>query len=139
MTHSTNGILDISSRQAAFVAAAALLLMCFLAPIAYFSVIQNLVVPGDAQTTVDNIMDSLGAFRLSIVLLLLVAILDIIVAWGLYVLFKPINKSLALLTTWFRVVYAAIFVVAIANLYNVLPLLENANYAKILGSDLVNA
>lgn len=139
MTQSTDGISDISSRQAALAAGGALLLMCFLAPVAYFSVIQNLIVPGDAQATVTNIVDSMGSFRMSVVLLLLVAILDIIVAWGLYVLFKPINKSLALLTAWFRIVYAAIFAVAIANLYNVLPLLENVNYAEILGSEQLNA
>jgi hypothetical protein len=76
---------------------------------------------------------------MSIVLLLLVAILDIIVAWGLYVLFKPINKSLALLTAWFRVVYAVVFAVAIANLYNILPLLENSGFAEMLNSDQLNA
>lgn len=138
-TNSMNFSADISQRQAAFTTGGALLLMCFLAPIAYFSIIQNLIVPGDTQTTVANIVSSLDLFRMSVVLLLLVAILDIIVAWGLYVLFKPLNKSLALLTAWFRVVYAAIFAVAIANLYNVLPLLENANYAEILSSDQLNA
>lgn len=134
----TNGITNISERQAALTAGFGLLLMCFLAPIAYFSVIQNLIVPGDAQTTVTNILDSLGSFRTSIVLLLLVAVLDIIVAWGLYVLLKPVNKDLALLTAWFRIVYAAIFAVAITNLYNVLPLLEDAGYAEILGTEQLN-
>lgn len=105
----TNGIVDIAEHQAALAAGFGLLLMGLLAPIAYFSVIQNLIVPGDAQKTVANILDSLGSFRISIVFLLLVAILDIIVAWGLYVLLKPVNKSLALLTDWFRVMYAAYF------------------------------
>lgn len=131
-----NKINDISPRQAALAAGFGLLLMVFLAPIAYFTVIQNLIVPGDAQATVANIMASLSSFRISIVLLLLVAILDLIVAWGLYVLLKPINKSLSLITAWFRVVYAAIFAVAIANLYNILPLLTDAGYAEILGDQL---
>lgn len=131
-----NKINDISPHQAALAAGFGLLLMVFLAPIAYFTVIQNLIVPGDAQATVANIMASLSSFRISIVLLLLVAILDLIVAWGLYVLLKPINKSLSLITAWFRVVYAAIFAVAIANLYNILPLLTDAGYAEILGDQL---
>lgn len=134
----TNRIVDISERQAALTAAFGLLLMVVLAPIAYFSVILNLIVPGDAQTTVANIIDSLSSFRMSIVFLLLVAVLDIIVAWGLYVLLKPVNKSLAMLTAWFRVVYAAIFAVAIANLYNILPLLGGASFAEILGTDQLN-
>jgi hypothetical protein len=134
----TKKLNDISPRQAALTAGFGLLLMVVLAPIAYFSVLQNLIVPGDAQATVTNITNSLGSFRISVVLLLTVAILDIIVSWGLYVLLKPINKSLALLTAWFRVVYAAIFAAAIANLYHVLPLLEGAAYADMLGADQLN-
>ncbi len=138
MTTITDELSDISERQAALAAGFGLLVMCFLAPIAYFSVIQNLIVQGDAQATVANIMDSLGSFRISVVLLLLVAILDVVVAWGLYVLFKPVNKSLSLLTAWLRVVYAAVFVVAITSLYNILPLLGDAGYAEILGADQLN-
>lgn len=132
----TKGINDISPRQAALAAGFGLLLMVVLAPIAYFSVLQNLIVSGDAQETVTNITNSLGSFRISVVLLLIVAILDIIVSWGLYVLLKPINKSLALLTAWFRVVYAAIFAAAIANLYNILPLLADAALTEMLGDQL---
>lgn len=139
MTPSINRISDISPRQAALAAGIGLLLMGILAPIAYFSVIQNLIVSGDAQATVANIMDSLSSYRLSVGMLLLVAILDIIVAWGLYVLFKPINKSLAHLTAWFRVVYVAIFAVAITNLYNVLPFVENAGIAEMLTSNQLHA
>lgn len=138
VTNKTNKIADISERQAALATGLGLLLMGLLAPIAYLSVIQNLIVPGEAQTTVANIRDSLGPFRISIVFLLLVAVLDIIVAWGLYVLLKPINKSLALLTAWVRIVYAAIFAGAIANLYNVLSLLEDAGNSGILGADQLN-
>lgn len=134
----TNSIVDISERQAALAAGFGLLLMCFLAPIAFFSVIQNLIVPGDAETTVANIVDSQSSFRISIVLLLLVSVLDIIVAWGLFILLKPVNKSLALLTAWFRVVYAAIFAVAITNLYNVLPLLSDTGYAEIIDTEQLN-
>lgn len=132
----TKGINDISPRQAALAAGFGLLLMAVLAPIAYFSVLQNLIVTGDAQATVTNITNSLGSFRISVVLLLIVTILDIIVSWGLYVLLKPINKSLALLTAWFRVVYAAIFAAAIANLYNILPLLADTALTEMLGDQL---
>lgn len=129
---------DLSERQAALAAGFGLLLMCFLAPIAYLSVIQNLIVPEEPQTTVANILDSLDSFRISIVFLLLVAVLDIIVAWGLYILLKPINKSLALLTAWFRIIYAAIFAGAIANLYNILPLLADTAFSEILDTDQLN-
>ncbi|MEJ2628273.1 MAG: DUF4386 domain-containing protein, partial [bacterium] len=56
------------------------------------------------------------------------AILDIIVAWALFIFLKPVNKSLSLLTAWFRVVYAALLVAALFYLVNVLQLLKGAEY-----------
>jgi hypothetical protein len=114
---------DISLRTAAVVAGLGLLMMAILAAFANFSVFQNLVVPGDAKTTADNIMASGGLFRIGICSFLVVAILDIVVAWALYVLLKPVNKSISLLAAWFRVVYAAIFAIALNNLFSALQLL----------------
>ncbi|AZO95310.1 DUF4386 family protein [Halocella sp. SP3-1] len=51
-----------------------------------------------------------GLFHFSIFSFFIVLILDIVVAWGLYILLKPVNKNISLLSTWFRLVYAAIFV-----------------------------
>jgi len=130
---------DISPRQAALTAGFGLLLMVLLAPYAYFSVIQNLIVQGDAHTTVSNISNSLGSFRISIVFLIFVAILDMVVAWGFYVLLKPVNKSLSLLTAWIRILYAAMYVMAIANLYNILPLLSDGVYTDLLETDALHA
>lgn len=134
----TNRITDISERQAAVIAGLGLLLMCLLAPVAFFSVLQNLVVAGDTQTTFSNIVASESLFRTSIVLLLLVVILDIVVAWGLYVLLKPVNKSLSLLTACFRLVYAAIFAAALANLHDVLQLLNGSEYLSIFEPDQIH-
>lgn len=139
MADLTNRTSNISSNKAALTAAFGLLLMSILAPIAYFSIIQNLIVQGDAQVTVTNITHSLDSFRISIVLLLFVAVLDIVVAWGLYILLSPINKGLSLLMAWIRVVYAAIYILAISNLYHVVPLIGDTGYADILNTDQLNA
>jgi hypothetical protein len=49
-----------------------------------------------------------GLLAMFIVALLeLIFVLDIIVSLGLYLLLKPVNKSLALLGAWFRVMYTA--------------------------------
>ena len=115
---------DVSVRTAAIAAGLGLLAMAILAPIASFGVLENLVVANDAKATVENIMVSSGLFRLGIALLLLVAVLDVVVAWALYVLLEPVSKSLALLMAWFRVAYSAVFALALVPLLGVVQMLE---------------
>lgn len=119
---------DISLRTAAIVAGLGLLAMAILAGFANFSVFQSLVVSGDAKTTAENIIASSGSFRVGIFFFLVVAILDVVVAWALYILLKPANKSLSLLAAWFRIVYAAIFASALINLFTALQLFTGADY-----------
>lgn len=121
---------DISLRTGAIVAGLGLLAMAILAGFANFSVFQSLVVPGDTKTTAENIIASSGSFRMGIFFFLIVAILDVIVAWALYVLLKPANKSLSLLAAWFRIVYAAIFASTLINLFTALQLFTGADYLK---------
>jgi hypothetical protein len=97
-----------------------LLVMAVVAAISNFGVIQNLTVPGDPGSTAANLVGSANRFRFGAAGLLVVAILDVLVAWGLYVALRSVNFSLSLLGAWFRVVYAAIFAMAINNLYSAL-------------------
>lgn len=113
-------ITDISLRKAAIVAGLGLLIMTILAIFANFFVLQSLIVPGDAATTANNIMANELLFRLGICSFIIVAILDVVVAWALYVLLKPVNKSLSLLSAWFRLVYAAILGIALVNFFSVI-------------------
>ena len=112
-SHTTN----ISLRTAAIIAGVGLLLMAILSPIAYLNTFQNLVKFDDAALTAQNILNSMGAFRTCIILLFTVAILDVIVAWALYILLIPANKKLSALAAWLRVIYAGIFIFAISKLY----------------------
>lgn len=124
----TNHIADISLRKAAIVAGFGLLVMTILAIFTEFFVRQSLIVLGDAATTANNIMANELLFRLGICSFIIVIILDVIVAWALYVLLKPVNKSLSLLMAWFRLVYATIFGIALVNFFSVLQLLSGADY-----------
>jgi hypothetical protein len=96
-------------------------------------------VPEDAAQTFSNIVSSKGLFRAGICLFLIVALLDIIVAWSLFVLLKPINKSLSLLTTWLRVVYAAMLGFLLVYLINVLQLINGAAYLTSFNTDQLQA
>jgi hypothetical protein len=119
---------EISIRNSAIIAGIGLLLMAIIAPIANFAIIQKLIDYSDATTTVENIVASNGLFRIGISLFLIVALLDIIVAWALYVFLKPINRQLSLLAAWLRIVYATILIAVLVNLLNVLALLSGADY-----------
>ena len=114
---------NISLRTAAVIAGLGLLLMTILAPIAYLNTFQSLVKFDDAALTAQNILNSIGAFRTCIILLFIVAILDIVVAWALYILLVPTNKNLSALAAWLRVIYAGIFIFAISKLYTALQVI----------------
>ena len=113
----TGHIAGISLRKAAIVTGLGLLIMTIFTLFADLFVRQRLVVPGDAATTVNNIMADESLFRIGICSFIIVIILDVLVAWALYVLLKPVNKSLSLLMAWFRLVYATIFGISLADLF----------------------
>jgi hypothetical protein len=113
----------LSTKSSALVAGISLLVMAILAPIANFVILQGLVDPSDAELTLANITASGGTFRLAIFLFMVVAVLDIVVAWALYIFLEPVDRSLSLLTAWLRVVYAAVLLVALVSLVKVTVLL----------------
>jgi hypothetical protein len=62
-------------------------------------------------------------FRAGILSLFLVVALDVVVAWALYRVFKPVSERVSRLAAWLRIIYAGIFTVAITQLVGVLHLL----------------
>ena len=50
-----------------------------------------------------------------------VALLDIAIAWGLYLFFRPAHEGLSLLAAWVRLVYAAVLLALLAPLADGLP------------------
>lgn len=137
--NTSNRIADVSLSNSAIIAGIGLIFMAILAPIANFAILQKLIVPNDAVMTVSNIVASKGLFRIGICCFLIVAILDIIVAWALYVFLRPVNKSLSLLAAWVRIVYATILAVVLINLLNVLQLLHGADYLASFTTSQIQA
>ncbi len=126
---------DLSLKNSALIAGFGLTIMAVLAPIANFSILQGLVVPDNAAETMGNIVDSEVQFRLGICFFIIVALLDVVVAWALYVFLRPVNRGLSLLTAWLRLVYATILGVAVIYLIQVLELLSGAAYLSVLEAD----
>jgi hypothetical protein len=84
-------------------------------------------------------MQSMGLFRLSIVSLILVAALDVVIAWALYRVFSPVSKSISLLAATLRLVYAGVFMVAIGQLVGVARLLGSGATPSAFNADQVHA
>jgi hypothetical protein len=122
--------------KVALATAVSLLLMAILAPFAQFGVLKTLIVPADAAATTNNIAASSGLFQAAIAAFLIVAILDVVVAWGFYLLLRPVNRSLALLVASLRIVYAAIFAFALVNLVDAARLADNATGTALQSAPL---
>jgi hypothetical protein len=117
-----------SIQKPSLIAGVALLLLSGLAAVGYVVIVQGLVTPGDPATTAREVIESQGAFRLGVALLYTVIVLDVLVAWALYAVFTPINRAISRLAAWFRLAFAAVFMVAIGQLAGVPDLLGNAQY-----------
>jgi hypothetical protein len=105
-----------SIRRASATAGVGLLAMSVLSAFGYLVAVKGLVVPGNAARTARNIADHENEFRLGILSLYLVAVLDVVVAWALYRVFKPVSDAMSKLAAWLRVAYAGVFMVAIGQL-----------------------
>jgi len=105
-----------SIRTAGLVAGLSLIAMAALAGFGNFVAVEGLVTPGDAAKTADDILAAEGTFRLGVLALYLVVVLDVVIAWALMRVFDPVSRSLSRLAAWFRLAYSAVFMVAISQL-----------------------
>src|SRR4029453_7306957 len=124
---------DVPPPRAAIVAGLGLLVMLLIA-FASFSAFEGLVVEGDATSAAGNIADHELLFRSVTCGFVIVAGLDVLVAWALYVLLRPVNPSIAVLAAWLRVVYAAVFAAALSNLVVAVNLLSDVNARSAFGT-----
>ncbi len=127
-TINTSALTETSPRTAARIAGIGYLIIFVLAIFANFVVREGLVDPDNAAATFANIADSEFLFRAGIVSFLAVFIVDVVIAWALYVLFKNVSKELSLLTAWFRLVYTVFLGVALIFFLVVLDLVSGAGY-----------
>ena len=127
----------ITLRQAALIAGFAYL----LGPVTYaeFSIWPKLVVAGNIEQTVQNIVAHHGLLVAAILCYLVEFIEDVVIAWALYVLLVPVNRSLSLLTAWFRLMYTAIALFGLLKLVTVFHLLTTPDYLTLFGAGQLHA
>jgi Domain of unknown function (DUF4386) len=124
----TNGTIDESQRKAAKVVGFAYLFALAPAIFAEFYARGHLIVFDNAAQTARNIVEHERVFRLGIASNLTVFAVDIALIIALYVVLKPINRSLALLATGWGLIETAILVVVTLNDLDVLRILSGADY-----------
>lgn len=100
-----------------------------------FFVLENLINPLDAAITTKNIIENEMMFRYGIMGFVIMVILDLFLVWTLYLLLKPVDKNLSLLSSLFRLVNASIFGLALFNLIGVTRIISAPSF---LGKELIN-
>ena len=128
-----------SLRTAALIAGIGLLIMAITAPFAELYAYPQLIVPENAAETVQNIVANKPLFTSAILGYLIAFLCDVLVAWALYLLLKPVNENLSLLAAWFRLVYTVIALVALLNLVTVLRLVNPSGALAVVRPELLQA
>ena len=99
----------------------------------------KLIVSGDASATTHNIAASPLLWRLGLAGDLVMHVFDLVLALVYYVLFKRVNKNLALLGLLFGLIQTAVLVANKLTLLVPLFLLENAGYLKAFSPEQLQA
>jgi hypothetical protein len=121
-----HSITEVPTRQGALIAGFSYLAIFVLAIFANFFAIERLVVSGDAATTTTNIMASAGLLRGGLASFIAVFVLDVVIAWGLFIAFRHLNRDWSLLQAWLRIVGATLLGASLIFLYLVLQLIGRA-------------
>jgi Domain of unknown function (DUF4386) len=115
-------------RTAALITGLSMLILGIGAPIGEFYILPKLLAPGNIIQTAKNILSNQNLFRISVVGYLINFIGDVVIAWGLYMLLRPVNEYLSILMSSLRVVFAVVALAALLNLITVLQLLDASPY-----------
>ncbi len=103
----------LSLKQAALVAGFTYLLNPVTFAEAY---VMPRLVSADPAETVRNLTAHPHLFSAAVLSYVVSAIGDVVMAWGLYALLRPIHRALAMLGSLLQLVYAAAWLASIANL-----------------------
>jgi len=104
---------DISQQKAAIVIGIAIIISYFLAFFVDDFLLPNFIRPGDTAALARDIKANEMLFGIAVIGYLSILTCDAAIALGLYIIFKPVNKNLASLTSVLRLIYVAFAVIAI--------------------------
>src|SRR5688572_325867 len=101
--------------------------------------VRGSLLSGDATQAAQNIIDSERLYRLSIVSDLVMLTGGLVLIWALYVLLRPVNRDLALLAVFLRIVETAVSVAAIVGSLIAVRLLSDSEYLNVFEAGELHA
>src|SRR5215218_1739636 len=116
-----------------------LLIVAVLGPFSLLCVPSTLFVPGDASATADNIRASEGLFRLGIVSDSLIFLIEVVLTALLYVLLRPVSRTLSLGAAFARLAMAVIQGINLLPYFIALLLLSGAGCLTAFKPDQLDA
>ena len=128
-------LFDESQRKAARVAGFAFLFAMAIVVIANYGISFRLIVPGNAAETARNIMANETLFRINIACDLIYAATVVVLLAALYVILKPVDRNLALVAAFCRLVVALMWGVTALYMLGALRLLGDAAYLPVFEAD----
>jgi len=128
-----------SPLKTARVAAIVFLIIFFQGMSAELFIRPDIIVPGDAATTVNNIVASESLFRLSLVSDLIRQMFMVLLVLVLFKLLKPVNKSIAMLMVIFALISIPITMLNELNHFAALLLSRGTDYLTAFEADQLHA
>ncbi|MGD9001188.1 MAG: DUF4386 domain-containing protein [Anaerolineae bacterium] len=128
-----------SVNKIARIAGVLYLVIAVVGGLAFTAATSNLIVPGDATATANNIMASESLFRIGAVGDSVVCLAEIVLVVTLYVLFKPVSKTLNLVATFSRLAMTVMQGMNLLNKLTALQLLSGAGYLTAFEPDKLHA
>ncbi len=99
----------------------------------------SLIVSGDAAKTASNITSNEILYRIGIANNIFTFTTDVVLIWALYILLKPVNRSLALLAVFFRLIETTIACVAIVSYFVAMQYISDANPLEAFNPEQLQA
>ena len=134
----TNTATEAAQARAARLAGAMFL---FINATGIFSevIVRGSLLSGDVTQVAQNIIRSERLYRLSIAGDLVMFTGGLVLIWALYVLLRPVNRDLALLAVFLRIVETAVSVAATVASLIAVRLLSGAEYLNVFGAGELHA
>lgn len=87
---------------------------------------------GDPNEVVQNFDSMMGLFRMNVLGWFLIILFDLVVSWGVYVVFRHVNHNLALFSGWLRLFYTMFLALSLSYLIKI------TTVGTVTSSDLIN-
>ncbi len=126
---------DDSQRAAARIAGLSYLFSVAIVIFANYALLNPLIVPRSAVDTAGNILAHQTHLRLALTCFLAYSAGVVVLLAALYVILKPVNRTLALVGALFRMVFAISWLLTAINLLGALRLLGNTSYLQVFDAD----